>query len=185
MTPKVIGLCGVARCGKDSFANFLKESKQNYFCKSSFAFELKKDLDSFLTDKLGISAFTEDNVEKEIIRPLLICWGTDVIREKVNKNQWIDKIEKKVLENYNKGLITIIPDVRFSNEVEWIKQNGFSIYIHQEGCLPNGYIEQETIALKTQTDYYFEWPKIENFAQEGPKMVKEFFYNTQHGRSMQ
>ena len=41
----------------------------------AFADELKKDVDQFLVEKLGISAFTEVTEEKEIIRPMLTTWG--------------------------------------------------------------------------------------------------------------
>jgi len=175
MIPRVIGLCGVARCGKDSFGSFLVFLNKKIFKKASFAYELKKDLDPFLKDKLGISAFTEDNAEKEIIRPMLICWGTDIVREKIDKNRWIKKIEQKVLENSQQGVITIIPDVRFLNEVEWVNSQGISIYIHQDGCEPQGYIEQETISLKNKTTHYFEWSRMNNFDVEGPKIVESFF----------
>ena len=175
MTPKVIGLCGVARCGKDSFGSFLVSSNKKIFKKASFAYELKKELDPFLKEKLGISAFTEDPVEKEIIRPMLICWGTDIVREKIDKNRWIKKIKQKVLENSQQGFITIVPDVRFMNEIEWINADGISIYIHQDGCETRGHIEQETITLKNKTTHYFEWEKMNNFEEEGSKRVRSFF----------
>jgi hypothetical protein len=185
MKPKVIGLCGVARCGKDSFGSFLVSLNKEKFKKASFAYELKKDLDPFLKTKLNISAFTEDPVEKEIIRPMLICWGTDVIREKIDKNRWIEKIQQKVVENYEQGFITIIPDVRFLNEVEWVNSNGISIYIHQDGCEPKGYIEQETLSLKNKTTHYFEWKKMNEFDTEGLKRVRSFFNQIYNVRSMQ
>jgi hypothetical protein len=174
MKRKIIGLCGVARCGKDSFASFLKSTNPNLYKRASFAYELKKDLDPFLKSNIGISAFTEEPMEKEIIRPMLICWGTDVIRKKFDKDHWIKKIKKKVVENYEKGFITIIPDVRFSNEIEWINKNGFSVYIHQDGCEPKGYIEKETLTLKRKASHFFEWPQMKNFEKKGLQMVKDF-----------
>ena len=68
MTPtdiKVLGICGFARSGKDSFADFLCKLFPCKFKKTSLAYELKRDLNPFLLSKLGISAFTENPKEKE------------------------------------------------------------------------------------------------------------------------
>ena len=78
--PLIFGIGGVARCGKDTLGKHLinKLNKSGFPALNiSFATELKKDLDPFLKDKLNISAFTENNSEKDIIRPMLVCWGTD------------------------------------------------------------------------------------------------------------
>jgi len=171
---KIIGICGFARSGKDSFANFLHSCFPQTIKKASLAYELKKDLDSFLISKIGISAFTEEPEQKEIIRPLLISWGTDVIRNNFSKTYWIEKIDKKVVENFNSGFITVIPDVLFKNEIEWVKQNGISIYIQRQGCFPVGAIENETAELKNMANYVFEWSKMKDFERSGLKMVKDF-----------
>ena len=177
MTPtdiKVLGICGFARSGKDSFADFLCKLFPCEFKKTSLAYELKRDLNPFLLSKLGISAFTEKPKEKEIIRPLLITWGTDVIRNKFSKSYWIDKIKKKIVENSKSNFITIIPDVRFVNEIEWIKMNGESIYIERDDCFPVGLIENETAKLKGMADHVFKWPKMKNFERSGLSMVENF-----------
>ena len=61
--------------------NYLKSNKYESQ-RLAFADELKKDVDSFLIEKLGISAFTENTKEKEIIRPMLTTWGTEIMRKK-------------------------------------------------------------------------------------------------------
>ena len=87
----LIGIAGFARSGKDSLAKILSNLSDH--CKiTSFAYYLKKDIDPFLQSRLNISAFTENPKEKEIIRPLLVCWGTKVIRDKIDKEYWIRKM---------------------------------------------------------------------------------------------
>lgn len=172
---EILGLCGIARCGKDSFADFLVQNYPDTFKKASFAYEIKKDLDLFLTEKLGISAFTEDAKEKEIIRPMLIAWGTDVIRNNYDKNHWIKKINEKIIENSKKKYITIIPDVRFRNELEWVNRKGKSIYIERENCKPKGHIELETLKLKNDNNFTLKWPKMKCFKTEGKNITKVFF----------
>ena len=75
---KVIGLSGVARAGKDTFAAILEMKLQQAgksVKKVSLAGPLKQQCDSFLTSNLGISAFSQVTEEKNIIRPFLVGMG--------------------------------------------------------------------------------------------------------------
>jgi len=108
--PNIIGIAGYARTGKDTFGSILiKELNEIGLSakKLSLAFELKSDLDNFLQQKFGISAFTEDPKEKNFIRPLLICYGTDLMRKK-DPEYWIKKIQKTVDLNINSGIISVV-----------------------------------------------------------------------------
>ena len=66
-----------------------------YSKRLSLAYELKKDLDTFLLKKFNISAFTENSEEKKFIRPLLICYGTSLMRKK-DPDCWINKLQKTI-----------------------------------------------------------------------------------------
>jgi len=179
---KLIGLCGFARSGKNAFGDMLKdicsEQTGNKSCAQtlSFAYALRKELDSFTTAKLGISSFTEDPEKKEIIRPLLVCWGTDIMRNKIDKNYWVKKIQKPVEINRKNKISSIITDVRFENELDWIRQNkGISIFIEREGVEPKNNDELNfTQPLKQKCDYIFSWPNLNNLDSEGKQMIKSF-----------
>ena len=176
---KLIGIAGFARTGKDSLASMIKFllEEDSHKCKiSSFAQHLKKDLDSFLQSRLSISAFTEDPKEKEIIRPLLVCWGTEVIRNKINKDHWIKKMNNTCVINNLQGLKTIIPDVRFQNEVEWIHSlGGTTIYIERDGVGPvNQDEEKYTKKLKNMCKFSFFWNNLKDFEHSAPPIVKDF-----------
>ena len=94
----LIGLCGFARSGKDSFANFILDEQEHDAPQKakalSFAYAIRKELEPFVFSKLGISTFTEDLSEKEIIRPLLVCWGTEIIRKQIDKDHWVNEVKK-------------------------------------------------------------------------------------------
>ena len=80
---KIISISGNARCGKDTLGNNIVSILEDLGIKAktlSFAYELKSSVDSFLLEQTGISAFTDNDIEKSIIRPFLVCWGTDVMR---------------------------------------------------------------------------------------------------------
>ena len=175
----LVGICGFARTGKNSFADFIAES--NSPVKTlSFAYALRKELEGFVEEKIGISTFTEDPEEKEIIRPLLVCWGTEVIRKQIDPDYWIKKIEKSVEINRKRKITSIITDVRFQNEVEWInKAGGVTIFIEREGVGPRNSDEQSyTLPLRDKCDFVFGWPTFRNFEINGKKAVKEFLINS-------
>ena len=181
----LIGLCGFARSGKNSFSDFVidlrMEEKADLLkvMSTSFAYALRKDLDSFLLDKLNISAFTEDPKEKEIIRPMLIAWGTDVMRDRIDKNHWINKIEEEVNNNRKNQISSIITDVRFGNELEWIRKNqGITIFIDRENIGPKNDDERNhTLPLRDKCDLIFKWSELNEFQSRGKKLVKEFLIN--------
>ena len=131
----ILGITGVARVGKDTLFTCIKEiNKGIKFSRLAFADELKKECDDFLIKNIGISAFTEDESEKKIIRPFLVTYGTHV-RRKLDKDCWIKKIEPMVSKERNKCFV--ITDVRFSNEAEWIKKmGGLVIHLSRDGILP-------------------------------------------------
>lgn len=121
----VIGLCGVAQSGKDTFCNIAKKLflEQNIIAhRLSFADALKADTDEFLKQKVGISAFTTDIKEKTLIRDFLVAYGTKLIR-RTDEDFWIKKLEPQVQEHIDKNIITIITDVRYPNELSWIKNS--------------------------------------------------------------
>ena len=176
----LIGLCGFARSGKDSFANFILEEQESCHTPKaealSFAYALRKELESFVFSKLGISTFTEDPKEKEIIRPLLVCWGTEVIRKRIDKNYWVKEVEKKAQINRKNQITSIITDVRFENEINWIKEEkGLSVFVERENIGPKNADELHyTLPLKEKCDLTFTWPTLKNFNTEGKRLALHF-----------
>lgn len=171
---KLIGISGLARSGKDSFYEkcipFL-EGKGFKHKRFAFADALKEECDPFLKQNVGISAFTEKNNEKEIIRPLLVVYGTH-IRRKINKNCWIEKIEPKVKESISDKTFSFITDVRFDNEIDWVHNlGGESIHITRKGIVaPNEDELKNDPILKDKSKFLVEW---ENFNEENLEYVNK------------
>lgn len=125
---KIIAIAGNARSGKDTLGAFLSEilteNKISNHIKS-FAYPLKKEVDDFLIKTIGISAFTEDPQEKELIRKFLVFWGSD-FRRSINPTVWIDKMS----ECLTSDSLLIITDLRFENELKWVRENnGIVIFL--------------------------------------------------------
>ena len=131
----IIGVAGLAQAGKDTFFDLVATNPiaDLPYVKLSFADEVKEDLDAFVKSKFGFSAFTEVQEEKEIIRPLLVAWGTHVMRAQ-DEDHWIKKLSTKLKHN----TINIITDARYPNECSWIKKHlkGRVIYLSRDDVKP-------------------------------------------------
>jgi len=177
--PNIIGIAGYARTGKDTFGSILVEELQTFGLSSkklSLAFELKSDLDKFLIEKFGISAFTEDPKEKGFIRPFLICYGTDLMRKK-DPDYWIKKIQKSVDLNINRGIISVVCDIRFLNEANWLQKNGgVLVHLKRSGVKPADINENKNDqGLRDVSDFPIIWESFtEDYINNCKPIVKNF-----------
>ena len=173
--PQIIGISGYARVGKDSFGKMLSQELSvqynKYSKRLSLAYELKKDLDTFLLKKFNISAFTENSEEKKFIRPLLICYGTNLMRKK-DPDYWINKLQKTIDINNSSGIISLVCDIRFENEADWIhRNNGILINLERSGTEPADENEKfNSPILKSKSDLNIDWEHVENLHSLKPKV---------------
>jgi len=167
-----IGIGGVARAGKDSFANsllnLLKADGYNVI-RSSLAEPLKHDCKEFISNKLGLDVWTDDTQEKAIFREMLVWYGK-VKRQQTEGKYWTDLLTKKV--EIEAPEVCIIPDIRYSqypeDEVFWIKEKMKGALIHvQRRDINNDIIPpanmDESIndkLVKDNADYQLEWPTV-------------------------
>ena len=159
---RLIGVTGFARSGKDTFyerSKALLEKNDKKACRFAFADALKNECDTFLKEHTGISAFTEDSKEKEMIRPFLVTYGTD-IRRKLDQNCWIKTIQQDIINKLDEGYFVFVTDVRFKNEAEWIKMNGgFVVNVNRDGVGPaNHHEHQQSHFYKALVSYNVQWP---------------------------
>lgn len=160
---KIIGITGVARVGKDTLFKCISSINPNLTLRrAAFADELKKECDSFLMENINISAFTEKDEEKDIIRPFLVTYGTHV-RRKLDQNCWIKKLNEKINASEQSECF-VITDVRFVNEAKWIKnKGGMLVHLSRNGILPanDDESEQDPI-LKSMADLNINIPTFEH-----------------------
>lgn len=158
----LIGIAGNATAGKDTlglhFESFLNELgiKCN---RTSFAHALRVEVDDFVRETLGFSAFTQEPEQKKLVRPFLVYWGTE-IRRKQNPDHWIESLE------LHEDAVNIVCDVRFPNELDWIKSNGgLSFFVSREKdgkIIPpaNDYELENNKVLRQNVDYSFVWQTV-------------------------
>ena len=184
----IIGLSSRKRCGKDTLTKIFirKFAEHGIFSKRyAFADELKRELDPLFLLNSGESAFTEDPVEKELMRGVFIEYGTGYWRNK-DPDHWIKKVAAQIKKE-EKPHVSIISDARFAaNEIPWIQnQGGKVIYlarIKDDGTEfpPAGKDEEENDApLRNLADFCLSWEdfhdNLDNLAIIGEKWFYEIF----------
>lgn len=167
MTNFILGLHGLKRSGKDTFANeFVGMMKENH--KQSWA------IDSFADPlrKLGLAMFgiTEENRETEIDgigktgRQFLQIVGTEVGRQ-FHPDTWVRSFDYRT----SKHPRVICTDVRFNNEAEYIRANGGMIVhvIRPQGIAQKDVHASESGIHTRYIDYtLMNWGTLEDWRQQ-------------------
>lgn len=119
---KIIGIAGFKRSGKDTAATYFY-GKHNYRI-LSFASPIK-DMVYALAGDFPIDKYVNELKETPIpfirvsYRKLAATLGTEWGRRMIDPNIWVNILSSKIGADN-----VVIPDVRFENEVDWIKNNG-------------------------------------------------------------
>jgi hypothetical protein len=173
---KALGLCGLARCGKDSFFSIANAELSNMGYKAvklSFAEALRSDLDEFLLKKTGISAFTEKGEEKEIIRDFLVAYGTKLMR-RIDQDYWIKKLKQRAYILQSQGHIPVFTDVRYPNELDWVKNDLQGLIVHisrSNNVAPNDEEALNDPILSSNSDHKFWWSDFEDLQPSGQDVM--------------
>jgi hypothetical protein len=136
--PMLLGLAGVAGCGKDTFFTYLKkacEKKSITIKRYSFGDELKHEVNKWTTNQYGIDAVNCCRPDKEKIRPFLISHGV-IKRDRSEGQYWIQKVKNTIEKDPEPPDIACVTDVRYNqyknDEASWIKNRfGIVVYIQR------------------------------------------------------
>lgn len=172
---RIIGVCGVARAGKDSLYHILSELfPEKRMKRLAFADALKEECRDFLEKNLNISPFTANDEEKELIRPFLVTYGTH-LRRRLDPDCWIKVLQSRISSDSSEGNY-VITDARFPNELNWIKESGgYVIHVEREGALPANKEEEENDPiLKDMSDIKLELPTFqENYLAKCKTIIEK------------
>lgn len=131
----IIGIHGPLNGGKDTVANIIQMMYPQKFGRYAFA----KPLKDALKVMLGFSDIQlEDRKLKEETDPFwgftprkaMQLLGTEFGRDMLRKDIWIKRAELEIGLNSQHSRGTIITDVRFENEVEWIRSRDDAVLIY-------------------------------------------------------
>jgi hypothetical protein len=177
----LIGLTGVARCGKDTFFSILKKYLEEKNIKSqrlAFADNLKLELYDFAKEKFKIDLFKCEAEQKEMVRPLMVAYGK-CRRSQTEGKYWTSLLDVKIKDLQKNNVLPIITDVRYieyrDDEYSWLKShNGILIHISRKlddgSFIPPANIEEKSNdnKLKAVADYSISWDTCQdvNFLYE-------------------
>jgi len=149
MTNMIIGICGLIGSGKGTVADVLVDQG---FTKVSFADKLKDGVSTiFGWDRAMLEGDTDESrqwreqrddfwsaeTEMEVTpRLVLQLFGTDCLRNGFHDGVWVSLLKKHMLDNPGNY---VIPDVRFRNEQNMIRELGGKIWRVQRGDIPEWY----------------------------------------------
>ncbi len=144
----IIGICGLIGSGKDTIADFLV--KEHNFQKLSFADKLKDSVaEMFEWDRQLLDGKTDESRawreksdefwSKEMGRDItpryvLQVFGTECMRDGFYDGVWVSLAKKKILDNPD--INWVIPDVRFENEANMIKEINGEVWWVKRGQIP-------------------------------------------------
>lgn len=165
-----IFLSSVATGGKDTLKKILSNifSDKIQIDRFSFADDLKADLDSFCKEKFGISAFTINPKEKELIRPLFVEFGM-IKRLQSNGTYWWKRLKPKIENNIKEGCLPCITDLRYAKFTEdehfFAKNVMDGVIVHitrhdkngSEVLAPNDQERENNPKIKAIADYHLTW----------------------------
>ncbi len=185
MNATIIGIGHYSRVGKDTFANGLIDMLGEMdptlkVGRRSFASKLKQIThDLYAWAGLQNEAYYNDPATEHLrdtVLPLLgmtpvevwVRFGTPAVRERVYDRTWIDYLLKT-----DHGLdVIVIPDVRFPNEIDAIREVGG----HLIKIVRDGYGPKMTVADLALINYT-GW---DNVIGDRPPMVVDGIKNLQH-----
>lgn len=117
----LIGLLGYARVGKDTMASAMMN-----FTQMSFAAPLKKEVQKMLkASKLDPDVDFSIDSYKVKYRPMLVAWGA--IKRAEDPDYWIKLLS--ISQNSVNTSDIVITDVRYKNEIDWIKSLGGKVIL--------------------------------------------------------
>lgn len=179
---KIVGICGLAFHGKDTAAKALVD--QMGYTKLSFAdpireamlelnpivvtgrnkqrSELGGEYDVYLLDYLTnvVASQGWDSAKKgDMVRRQLQVFGTEICRNLFGHDCWVKVMERRVEALFagDSTAKVVIPDTRFANEAEYIKNNGgLLIYVRRNIDTPRMSHSSESLEAAKMADFVID-----------------------------
>lgn len=152
---KLIGLTGPARSGKDSAARVLVN--QYGFVRYGLADPLRKmlkSIDVHFSD--GDKETPLPKFDNRTPRELMQSLGTEWMRDSVDKDGWLKMAQHEYmwLKHDPSSFGMVIPDVRFQNEADWVREHGVLIHISRPQINHKNKHESDKALLPKAGDFF-------------------------------
>jgi hypothetical protein len=173
MTGQLIGLGGKLRAGKDAVGDYLVENKN--FVKLGMSDALNEallKLDPIIRvdlDDDGVAALRYQQLHAQVgyveakknpeVRRLLQVLGTEVGREMIDQQVWVNIAKRKIQEHWDAGRNVVITAIRFPNEIDMVLNlGGYTVWVERpaesrsEGLAGYEGVPGHSMTLKAHTE---------------------------------
>lgn len=145
MKNKIIAIHGEIGAGKDTVGKLLAKRFNRLFIVENerFARTVKENISNMTGVPLTcindvveddcyqnyIYDFTREQKEpylpkwKKTIGQMLQIYATEAVRDNLHEDAWILSLESRLCKDTDSNVLTIITDLRFDNEMRWLKEN--------------------------------------------------------------
>jgi hypothetical protein len=145
----VIGIAGAKRSGKNTAAALLQQclaewDQEVLVGQTAFADPMYAMLAAFVGEGTVSRLRDSDDKDTEIIEPfgctlrrLMQTLGTEWGRNLIHTDAWVMATSTAILQAEGKEgrknpIVVFIPDVRFDNEAQFVRDNGFLLHIQRD-----------------------------------------------------
>jgi len=140
---RLIGIAGPARAGKDTLASYLLDNLSDDWSRSSFADPLRDMLRAIGVDCSDDKKAVIDDSYGATPRHMMQTLGTEWGRHMIDGDIWV-----KAFARLNAGKCVIVPDVRFENEAELVREHGVLIHLVGRGGIEGNHVSENAIEFK-------------------------------------
>ena len=140
---RLIGIAGPARAGKDTLASYLLDNLSDDWSRSSFADPLKDMLRAIGVDCSDDKKAVIDDSYGATPRHMMQTLGTEWGRHMIDGDIWV-----KAFARLNAGKCVIVPDVRFEDEAELVREHGVLIHLVGRGGIEGNHVSENAIEFK-------------------------------------
>lgn len=140
---KLIGIAGQARSGKDTLASYMLDNLDGIWLRSSFADPIKEMLRAIGVDCSDDAKAVIDDSYGVTPRHMMQTLGSEWGRTLIDNDIWV-----KAFARLNAGKCVIVPDVRFENEADLVRQHGVLIHLTGRGGIAGNHVSENPIGFK-------------------------------------
>lgn len=139
----LIGIAGPARSGKDTAATGIIKQLGASWSRASFADPMKLMLNTIGVDTSDEAKDLPSNQFGVSTRRMLQTLGTEWGRDLIGEDFWVD-----VFRRMNAGRRIVVPDVRFENEAQLVRDHGALIHIMGRGGIAGDHVSESPLGIK-------------------------------------
>ena len=140
---RLVGIAGPARAGKDTLCSYMLDNLDGIWLRSSFADPIKEMLRAIgvdcSDDKKAVVSDDYGVTPRHMMQTLGTEWGRNLIDGDV----WV-----KAFARLNAGKCVIVPDVRFENEADLVREHGVLIHLVGRGGIEGNHVSENAIDFK-------------------------------------